>query len=148
MNTNSYEKILEEFCKAAHLDEPEKFIETGQLWIDELPINFHYFLDQEFEAIQIFIDIAEIHGSSDQYFRRLLEFNFLVHRYGTGLVCIEPGSDRLSYVITIRIEMSLTGGALAEILDKGITQACWIKDNYLSNQTDEKKSSNIFVPLA
>lgn len=148
MTSKRYTNLLAEFCKAAHLDEPEKLIETGQVWVDDMAVNFHYVSDQESEVIQIFIEIAELPWRPEHCYRRLLEFNFLVHRYGTGLVCIAPGSGSVSYALIVRIEMSLTGQDLANILDKGMTQACWIKENYLADQAEEKTQSQFLVPLA
>lgn len=148
MATQRYAMLLTEFCKITQLDEPEKLINTGALSIDDLPVTIQYIADQDIEFIQFFIDIAERPAQAEQCYRRLLEFNFLVHRYGSGLVCLEPGSDRISYSVMVKIVPELTGLALAEILDKAVAQACWVKEHYLSEQADEKAVSPQLSPLA
>lgn len=117
MAASGYRKLIEDFCVAAGISDPDRVLRGSQLRIDGMAIQLEYI--EADDQCRVAIDLGPIPEAVERDCHRLmLAWNVEPGADGMQIMGIDPESGRATLVLRIPLSLLEQGGGLFALLDE------------------------------
>ena len=115
MGMHEYREVIERFCDEADIEQVERILHEGLLYLDDTPAVLEYLEEQE--ACRIALDLGKPDGPGAQaVYSLLLEWNFRNVQLHAPVMGLEPDSGHIVLALVLPLAM-LEEVGLMEVLD-------------------------------
>ncbi|GLU30594.1 hypothetical protein WKR88_00775 [Trinickia caryophylli] len=113
MNHARYTRFVRDLCASAALDDPAPLLESGRFVIEGHAVTLDYDERRDPAHVRVLTDLGELAAAErEEVCRTALEANFHTATPWDGMVCLDPASARLNYLLFFPLDGSRSGGEL------------------------------------
>ena len=136
----AYPALLSAFSTAVGLSEPELFLQTEELVIDEITVSFAYEGNDDIGEVVFFAQLGKPEASRlPEVAQVMMEANYLWVGTGGATLALSPKDQEVVCAARLPID-TLTGEALASVLDSFIDTATFWK-RWLAGEINRPESA-------
>jgi hypothetical protein len=130
-----YTKLIQDFCNANGLQEPERILRGGPIAVDDVTFSVIYSETVNPDVVFLYCDFGDVPvGREHEAYKALLQANLSLYNGGGPSFAVSPESGRVLLADACRID-GVTVEKLREHLVKLADQATeWRKDHFLGGR--------------